>query len=151
MRTDVDLVANFSSSSPALDRLRTLNRHTFDANLMSVQSDCPHRERFGYGGDALGCGEAGLSIYDWEAFYAKRVRDFNDAQRLSAASDAAAAGRDGAGRGGATFFRGGGTQLGGFTETAPFVGISDGGVGPAGSGPIGWQSYQPEAQLWLYK
>ena len=40
--------------------------------MMSVQSDCPHRERFGYGGDPLGCGEAGLSIYDWSTFYAKR-------------------------------------------------------------------------------
>ena len=130
MRTDVDRVANFSSASPALDQLRTLNRRTFDANMMSVQSDCPHRERFGYGGDALGCGEAGLSIYDWEAFYSKRVVDFNDAQRLLKGSKAV---------------------LGGFTETAPFVGIADGGVGPPGSGPIGWQAYQPEAQLWLYK
>jgi hypothetical protein len=42
----------------------------------------PHRERFGYGGDPLGCGEAGLSMYDWSTFYAKRVRDFNDAQRM---------------------------------------------------------------------
>ena len=31
----------------AQDELRTLNRNTFDSNLMSVQSDCPHRERFG--------------------------------------------------------------------------------------------------------
>ena len=46
MRTDVDLVANFSSSDPFLDRLRTLVRNTFDSNMMSVQSDCPHRERF---------------------------------------------------------------------------------------------------------
>ena len=131
MRTDVELVANVSTSSPALDRLHVLNRNTFDANMMSVQSDCPHRERFGYGGDALGCGEAGLSIYDWEAFYTKRVRDFNDAQRQ--ATDAS------------------GELIVGFTETAPFVGISDRGIGPAGSGPIGWQSYQPEALLWLYK
>ena len=54
--------------------------NTFDSNLMSVQSDCPHRERFGCGGDPLGCGEAGLSIYDWSTFYPKRVRDFDDAQ-----------------------------------------------------------------------
>ena len=133
LRTDVARVANFSSSSAQLNRLSTLNRHTFDANLMSVQSDCPHRERFGYGGDALGCGEAGLSIYDWEAFYAKRVRDYNDAQRVA---------------GGGT---GGAQPLGGFTETAPFVGIGDSSLGPKGSGPIGWQTFQPEAQLWLYK
>eukprot|EP01047_Picozoa_sp_COSAG01_P055638 COSAG01_NODE_6218_length_3786_cov_2.327638_2_plen_354_part_00 len=46
MRTDVDLVTSFSSSDPFLDELRTLVRNTFDSNMMSVQSDCPHRERF---------------------------------------------------------------------------------------------------------
>merc|ERR1711871_457842 len=126
MRTDVDLVANFSSSDPFLSELRTLVRNTFDSNMMSVQSDCPHRERFGYGGDPLGCGEAGLSIYDWSTFYRKRVLDFNDAQRRS------------------------NTKLTGFTETSPYVGIADGGIGP-GTGPIGWETYQPVAQLWLYK
>ena len=40
--------------------------------------------RQGYGGDPLGCGEAGLTIYDWSTFYPKRVRDFNDAQRVFA-------------------------------------------------------------------
>ena len=124
MRTDVDLVTNFTSSDPFLTELRTLTRNTFDSNMMSVQSDCPHRDRFGYGGDPLGCGEAGLSIYDWATFYAKRVRDFNDAQR----------------------------DDGGFTETSPFVGITDAGLVPgAGTGPIGWETYQPVTQLWLYK
>ena len=79
MRTDVPTVAAFSSSEPVLAELRALARHTFESNMMSIQSDCPHRERFGYGGDALGAGEAGLSIFDFETFYAKRVADFNDA------------------------------------------------------------------------
>jgi alpha-L-rhamnosidase len=141
MRTDVDIVANFTSSDPFLSDLRTLNRNTFDSNLMSVQSDCPHRERFGYGGDPLGCGEAGLSIYDWSTFYAKRVRDFNDAQSVDPATGKPAA----------------------FPETSPFVGIRCGGCGadggfkgdlpafPGAGGPIGWQTYQPVTQLWLYK
>ena len=148
MRTDVSRVANFSSSSAALERLRPLNRHTFDANLMSVQSDCPHRERFGYGGDALGCGEAALSIYDFEAFYAKRVRDFNDARRLASTSASASASAATASASAASATT---PTIVGFPETAPYVGISDGGVGPPGSGPIGWQTYQPEAQLWLHK
>ena len=38
----------------------------------------------------------------------------------------------------------------GFTETAPFVGMGDGGLGP-GTGPIGWETFQPIAMLWLYK
>ncbi|CAB9522605.1 K05989 alpha-L-rhamnosidase [Seminavis robusta] len=128
MRTDVDvIVSNFTSSDPWLDELRTLVRNTFESNLMSVESDCPHRERFQYGGDQLGAGEAGMSIYDWSSFLRKRVLDYNDAQR-----------------------RDDNNKLAGFTETAPYVGIADKGLG-FGTGPIGWQTFQPEALLWLYK
>jgi hypothetical protein len=95
----------------------------------------------GYGGDPLGCGEAGLSIYDWSTFYRKRVIDFNDAQTVNTVTGQPAA----------------------FPETSPFVGIRCGGCGADGGfdgdlpvfskagGPIGWQTYQPVTQLWLYK
>ena len=86
-----------------------------------TQSDCPHRERLGYGGDALASGESGLSIFDWRTFYRKRVMDYSDAQRPTS---------------------------GAFTETAPFVGMADGGLAPGG-GPMGWETYQPIAMLWL--
>ena len=76
-----------------------------------MQSDCPHRERFGYGGDPLGCGEAGLSIYDWSTFYPKRVQDFNDAQTVDPSTGKPAA----------------------FPETSPFVGIRCGGCGADGA------------------
>jgi len=128
MRTDVDAVANFTSSDPWLSDMRQLVRNTYDSNMMSIQSDCPHRERFGYGGDVLGCGEAGLSMYDFSAFYRKRVRDFNDAQVKSPISG----------------------KLVGFTETSPYVGIKTNGLG-YDTGPIGWETFQPEALLWLYK
>jgi alpha-L-rhamnosidase len=109
-----------------LSDLRQLVRNTYDSNLMSIQSDCPHREHLGYRGDALGCGETGMSIYDFSAFYRKWVLDYNDAQRLSASG-----------------------KLVGFNETSPFVGIQTAGLGPE-TGPIGWETFQPEAQLWLY-
>ena len=72
--------------------------------------------------------------YDWQTFYAKRVRDFNDAQTTDPESG----------------------ELAAFTETSPFVGISCGGCAEGGGftphgGPIGWQTYQPVTQLWLYK
>jgi alpha-L-rhamnosidase len=65
-----------------------------ECNMMSLQSDCPHRERLGYGGDALMTGESFIYNFDMAAFYGKRVRDYADAQRSN----------------------------GGFTETAPYVG-----------------------------
>src|SRR4030065_783984 len=68
---------------------------------MSVQSDCPHRERFGYGGDLVTTAEAFMMNYDMARFYTKAVWDWHD----SARSD------------------------GMLTDTAPFVGIQYCGVG----------------------
>ena len=73
---------------------------TFLSNLFSVQSDCPHRERFGYGGDIAATSEALMMNYDMATFYTKTVRDWRD----SALPD------------------------GMFTDTAPFVGIQYCGV-----------------------
>jgi len=35
---------------------------------------------FSYGGDALASGEAGMSIFDFSAFYEKRMIDYTDSQ-----------------------------------------------------------------------
>ena len=128
MRTDVDVISNFTSSDPWLSQLREMVQNTFESNLMGIQTGCSHRERFGYGGDALASGEAAMSIYDFSAFYRKRVLDYNDGQRMDSIA----------------------RKFKGFTETSPFVGIADGGLG-FDTGPIGWQLFQLEAQLWLYK
>ena len=71
------------------------------SNLFSVQSDCPHREKFGYGGDIVAASEMAIFNFDMARFYAKAVQDLEDAVRPN----------------------------GGFTETAPFVGIADDGLG----------------------
>jgi hypothetical protein len=119
LRTDNPVVSSFdTSAAPMLGRIHDMVQRTFENNMMSIQSDCPHRERLGYGGDALASGEAGLSIFDLSTFYEKRVLDYSDARRPN----------------------------GGFTETAPFVGMADAGMG-GGSGPIGWQTFQPIAQV----
>ena len=67
---------------------------TLRGNMHGVQSDCPHREKFGYGGDLVADSEMALYLFDMAAFYRKVVRDFADAARPN----------------------------GGFTETAPFRG-----------------------------
>lgn len=140
LRSDVDVVGSFEAPLPSsslrdqdededndrvvADRMNKIFRmvqNTHASNMMSIQSDCPHRERFGYGGDALATAETSLYLFDMSQFYRKRVLDYVDAQR-----------RDG-----------------GFTETAPFVGIADSGLGNA-SGPIGWASMPAVLQLWMY-
>ncbi len=99
---------SFSCSNELFNKIQDITRRTFTNNVISVQSDCPHRERFGYGGDIAVTSEAFLMNYDMSGFYAKTVRDFADAARPD----------------------------GNFTDTAPFVGIQYCGVGWAMTHPL---------------
>ena len=86
LRTDVDRavsVFNVKSGEDEhrLTKLFNLVRNTFSSNMFSVQSDCPHRERFGYGGDLLATYTGGSVLYQMHNFYRKRVVDYVDAQR----------------------------------------------------------------------
>jgi alpha-L-rhamnosidase len=110
MNSDLDETGSFVCSDPVFNRLLENTKWTFLSNVFSVQSDCPAREKFGYGGDIVATAEAFLYSFDMSNFYRKVVRDFADARR----------------------------PLGGITETAPYVGIADRGPGD-GSGPLGWQ------------
>ena len=99
----------FECSDARLNELHRVCRATFLSNVFGVQSDCPARERFGYGGDIAATTEAFIFNFDMHAFYAKTLQDFAD----EASGD------------------------GWFTETAPYVGIGDRGFSNR-SGPIGW-------------
>ena len=113
---DVREAAHFECSDPTLNRIHEMCRRTFRANLQSVQSDCPGREKFGYGGDVAATAESFRCNWAMLPFYRKVVRDF-----LDEAED---------------------TGL--FTETAPMVGIGISPVIPAKeiggacTGPMGW-------------
>ena len=81
LRTDNPVVTEYDSTgNPLLGKIHEMTQRTFENNMMSVQSDCPHRERLGYGGDAHASGEAGMSIFDFSSFYEKRALDYSDAQ-----------------------------------------------------------------------
>lgn len=122
MSSNLRNAGDFICSSDLFNRIQKMARWTFLSNVFSVQSDCPHREKFGYGGDIVAAGEAYLLNFDMERFYRKTVLDFADAQRPN----------------------------GGFTETAPFVGIADEGLGD-GSGPVGWGTAHPMLLEQLYR
>jgi alpha-L-rhamnosidase len=121
LSADVPKAGSFSCSNERLNRIQKMSQWTFLSNLFSVQSDCPARERFGYGGDIVPTCEALMFNFDMAAFYEKVAHDFADAARPNGA----------------------------MTETAPFVGLSDGGLGGQ-SGPIGWQIAFPLLQDRLY-
>ncbi len=118
MGSDVRQVGTFACSHEPFNSLQKITEWTLLSNLFSVQSDCPHREKFGYGGDIIVSCEMAMLNFDMATFYAKTVRDHADAAR----------------------------DNGGLTATAPFVGIADDGLAE-GVGPIGWASVHP-VLLW---
>jgi len=122
LAADVTTTGAFECSDPLVNRIHDMVRRTFLSNIFSVQSDCPQRERFGYGGDIVPTCEAFLYNFDMAAFYGKVLDDFADAARPE----------------------------GGMTETAPFVGIADRGFG-GGTGPVGWTLAFPYLQERLYR
>ena len=100
LNSDVVSVGEFECSNPMLNEVQAVCRRTFLSNIFSVQSDCPHRERLGYGGDIVATSEAFMANFDMSGFYAKAVRDWTDSARPD----------------------------GMFTDTAPFMGIQYCGV-----------------------
>jgi len=123
LNSDVESAGFFACSNPLFNRVQEVVRWTQLSNIFSVQSDCPHREKFGYGGDIVATSDMAMLNFDMERFYGKVVEDFADAVRPN----------------------------GGLTETAPFVGIADEGLGE-GAGPVGWGTAHPllAAQLYQY-
>jgi alpha-L-rhamnosidase len=85
---------SFSCSSDLLNSIQSATERTFLANLVSVQSDCAAREKFGYGGDLNATNESFIYNFDMQAFYRKTIYDWVDAMNDS-----------------------------GFVDTAPFAGI----------------------------
>lgn len=121
MNTDVALAGSFSSSNGMFNKLDTITDWTFKSNMFSVQSDCPAREKFGYGGDIVATAESFIYRYNMANFYRKAIQDFENDQR----------------------------SQGGITETAPYVGIADKSSGDQ-SGPLGWQLAFPLLMQHLY-
>ncbi|MCP5537391.1 MAG: family 78 glycoside hydrolase catalytic domain [Akkermansiaceae bacterium] len=107
MNSAVEPVGSFSCSNKLFNRIQQMCQWTFLSNLFGVQSDCPHRERFGYGGDLVTTSDAFMLNYDMSGFYAKSTRDWAD----SALPD------------------------GMLTDTAPSVGIQYCGIGWAMAHP----------------
>lgn len=121
LNTDLERAGSFSCSNEMFNKLHQVIDWTFLSNVFSVQSDCPGREKFGYGADMVVSANAFIYNFDMLNFYRKAVQDFaNDQQH------------DGA-----------------ITELSPFIGIADRGYG-GDSGPLGWQLAFPFLQEQLY-
>ncbi len=122
LNADLQKAGSFTCSNPLLNEIQRITEWTMLSNVFSIQSDCPGREKFGYGGDMVATGEAYIHNFDMATFYEKAVRDFQDDVRPN----------------------------GGLPETAPYNGIDTEGFGE-GSGPIGWQLAHPFLVRQLYR
>lgn len=114
LNADVATAGSFECSNPLFNQIQDMVLWTELSNLFSVQSDCPHREKLGYGGDIVASSEMAMLNFDMCRFYTKSAQDLLDAVRSN----------------------------GGFTETSPYVGIHDEGLGGE-SGPVGWGTAEP--------
>ena len=122
LNSSVQPVGEFSCSNEMFNRIQTMTEWTQLSNMFGLQSDCPHRERFGYGGDIVASSEMAIFNFNMAPFYIKAVQDLADSVRSN----------------------------GGFTECAPYVGIADEGLGD-NSGPVGWGTAFPLLQWQLYQ
>ena len=121
LSADLKEASTFSCSNEMFNKLNDVIRWTFLSNVFSVQSDCPAREKMGYGADMVVTANAFIYNFDMSNFYRKSVQDFANEQQPD----------------------------GGITEIAPHTGIADRGYG-GDSGPLGWQLAFPFLQKQLY-
>ncbi len=89
LNSAVDECNHFECSSELLNSIQKITTRTFKANLVSVQSDCPGRERFGYGGDINAVSESFMYNFDMHGFYRKTIYDWVDAMNDSIFIDTA--------------------------------------------------------------
>ena len=76
--TNVEQAGTFNCSSQLLNSIQKSTERTFLNNLISVQSDCPGREKFGYGGDLNATSEAFIYNFNMQTFYRKTLNDWVD-------------------------------------------------------------------------
>ena len=89
LNSSVNQTNSFTCSSPLLNKIQEATQRTFLSNLISVQSDCAAREKFGYGGDLNATGESFICNFDMHDFYRKTIYDWVDAMNDSVFVDTA--------------------------------------------------------------
>lgn len=82
IRTDFPVTGCFESSDPEFNELFVLADRSYQANFTDgVPTDCPHREKNGWTGDAAIVAELAQYAYENTAGYEKWVRDVIDTQQ----------------------------------------------------------------------
>ena len=81
MHTDLKNAGTFSCSNTLFNQLHEAGKWAFLSNYHGYPTDCPHREKIGWTGDAQLSAEMGLYNFDLYNSYKKWLDDFIDQQR----------------------------------------------------------------------
>jgi alpha-L-rhamnosidase len=81
--TAVPVAGEFDCSNPLLNKIWAAARRSYLSNLQSIPTDCPHREKNGWTGDAHLAAEQAIYNFMPAAFYTKWLNDLGDEQRPS--------------------------------------------------------------------
>lgn len=81
--TDLENIGSFECSNQTLNKIWKATNWSYLSNMHSIPTDCPHREKNGWTGDAHVACEFGLLNYDGILFYENWIREFANEQRLS--------------------------------------------------------------------
>lgn len=85
VNTDLERTGSFDSSSDLLNRIHAAAVQTTLNNSHGIPEDCPHREKRGWSQDAYTGSPQAFVNFDAVGFYAKWLRDAQDAQRPNGA------------------------------------------------------------------
>ncbi len=76
--SDLKQAGTFDCSNSIINKIHDAYVLSQVGNLMGFPTDCPHRERLGWLGDALQIGVSSSYNFDMQYFYKKWFRDMND-------------------------------------------------------------------------
>ena len=81
VHTDLERTGHFESSDTLFNRIYEASVWAQRGNLHGFPTDCPHREKGGYTGDAQVIAETSMHDFQMHAFYEKWLNDMRDAQQ----------------------------------------------------------------------
>jgi alpha-L-rhamnosidase len=80
VHSDVPIVGSFDCSNEVANKVHEICNKSLRYNLHSIPTDCPHREKNGWMGDAVTGMEFGMANHDLAALMTKYTRDMWDTQ-----------------------------------------------------------------------
>ncbi len=79
--SDFASIGSFTAGNDMVNTLQTLTRRSYLANFVGIPTDCPHREKNGWTGDAQLASDTGLCNFDAAPAYRQWLATMRDCQR----------------------------------------------------------------------